>query len=120
MVVLLLTIANIAGGLLLGLATLDKWDGEANFFNKIAGILAPFQTLIGGALVVLSLLRIFGGHNWLFNIISLIGGFLLLTHVIGKAPAFKESLQKLSDKLSPFKALIGIGLLIIGILNVIN
>ncbi len=120
MVVLLLTIANIAGGLLLGLATLDKWDGEANFFNKIAGILAPFQTLIGGALVVLSLLRIFGGHNWLFNIVSLLGGFLLLTHVIGKAPAFKESLQKLSDKLSPFKALIGIGLLVIGILNVLN
>jgi len=31
---LLLDIANISGGLLLGLATLDKWDGESNFFNK--------------------------------------------------------------------------------------
>ncbi|MEM9681015.1 MAG: hypothetical protein AAF901_11895 [Bacteroidota bacterium] len=120
MIVSLLTIANLAGGILLGLATLDKWDGDANFFNKIAGILAPFQTLIGGALVVLSLLRIFGGHNWLFNIISLLGGFLLLTHVIGKAPAFRSSLQKLSGKLSPFKALVGIGLLIIGILNILN
>lgn len=120
MTVLLLTIANIAGGLLLGLATLDKWDGEKNFFNKIAGVLAPFQTIIGGALVVLSLLRIMGGHNWIFNIVSLLGGFLLLTHVIGKAPAFQESLLKLSDKLSPFKALIGIALLVIGILNIFN
>ena len=34
---LLLAIANISGGILLGLATLDKWDGESNFFNKIAG-----------------------------------------------------------------------------------
>jgi len=36
MIGLLLTIANISGGILLGLATLDKWDGESNFFNKIA------------------------------------------------------------------------------------
>ncbi|WP_299113002.1 hypothetical protein [uncultured Winogradskyella sp.] len=116
MIVTLLTIANIAGGLLLGLATLDKWDGDRNFFNKIAGYLAPFQTIIGGALVVLSLIRLM--HNPLFNIVSLLGGFLLLTHVIGKAPAFKESLQKLSDKLSPFKAIIGIAILAIGIWNI--
>ena len=73
MTVLLLTIANIAGGLLLGLATLDKWDGDKNFFNKIAGVLAPFQTLIGGTLVVLSVLRSIGGNNWLFNITTLLG-----------------------------------------------
>jgi len=118
--VLLLTIANICGGVLLGLATLDKWDGERNFFNKIAGVLAPFQTIIGGALVVLSLLRIFGGHNWVFNIVSLLGGFLLLTHAIGKAPAFGDTLKKLSDKLMPFKAIIGIALLVIGLLNIFN
>lgn len=118
--VTLLTIANLCGGILLGLATLDKWDGESNFFNKIAGVLAPFQTLIGGALVVLSLLRIFGGHNWPFNFTSLLGGLLLLTHVFGKVPALETSLRKLSAKLMPFKAIIGIGLLVIGILNLIN
>lgn len=116
----ILTIANICGGLLLGLATLDKWDGERNFFNKIAGVLAPFQTVIGGALVVLSLMRIFGGHNWLFNIVSLLGGFLLLTHAIGKAPVFGDELKKLSDKLMPFKAIIGIALLVIAIMNILN
>ena len=114
---LLIIIANISGGILLGLATLDKWDGDKNFFNKIAGVLAPFQTLIGGTLVVISLLRIL--HNPLLNGISLLGGFLLLTHVLGKAPAFKDSLLKLSDKLSPFKALIGIAILAIGIWNII-
>ncbi|BAO76619.1 hypothetical protein [Winogradskyella sp. PG-2] len=120
MIVLLLTIANLAGGLLLGLATLDKWDGERNFFNKIAGILTPFQTVIGGALVILSLIRIIGGHNWSFNFTSLVGGILLLTHVFGKVPALESSLRKLSDKLMPFKAIIGIALLVIGILNLIN
>ena len=113
MIGLLLTIANIAGGILLGLATLDKWDGESNFFNKIAGVLTPFQTVIGGALVVLPILKFS-----LLGILSILGGFLLLTHVFGKVPSMEASLRKLSDKLSPFKAIIGIAILILGILSI--
>lgn len=116
MIGLLLTIANISGGVLLGLATLDKWDGESNFFNKIAGVLAPFQTIIGGALIVLSILKFW--NSPLFNVVSILGGFLLLTHAIGKAPAFGDTLKKISDKLMPFKAIIGIGLLIIGVISI--
>jgi len=112
---LLLTIANIAGGLLLGLATLDKWDGESNFFNKIAGKLAPFQTVIGGALIVLALLKF--RSNLLFNIASILGGILLLTHVFSKAPALETSLRKLSATLMPFKAIIGIALIVIGLIR---
>ena len=112
MIGLLLTIANISGGILLGLATLDKWDGESNFFNKIAGVLAPFQTVIGGALVVLPILKFS-----LLGIVSILGGILLLTHVFGKVPALETSLRKLSDKLMPFKAIIGIALLVLGILS---
>ena len=109
---LLLAIANISGGILLGLATLDKWDGESNFFNKIAGFLAPFQTVIGGALVVLPILKFS-----LLGIVSILGGILLLTHVFGKVPALETSLRKLSGKLMPFKAIIGIALLVLGILS---
>jgi len=113
MIGLLLTIANISGGILLGLATLDKWDGESNFFNKIAGKLAPFQTIIGGALIVLALMR----FNLFYSIASILGGLLLLTHVFGKVPALETSLRKLSTKLMPFKAIIGIGLIVIGVLS---
>lgn len=116
MISLLLIIANISGGILLGLATLDKWDGERDFFNKIASFLAPFQTVIGGALVVLPILVFW--NNVLFNIASILGGILLLTHVFGKVPALESSLRKLSDKLMPFKAIIGIGLIVIGILGI--
>lgn len=115
MIGILLTIANISGGILLGLATLDKWDGERNFFNKIAGVLAPFQTIIGAALVILPILKFWSCV--LCNIASILGGILLLTHAIGKAPAFGDSLKKVSDKLMPFKAIIGIGLIVIGILS---
>lgn len=114
---LLLDIANISGGVLLGLATLDKWDGEANFFNKIAGVLAPFQTIIGGALLVLPILGILSGGFSIYGLVSIVGGLLLLTHVFGKVPALEETLRKLSDKLMPFKAIIGIALLAIGLLS---
>ena len=116
MIGLLLAIANISGGLLLGLATLDKWDGESNFFNKIAGVLAPFQTVIGGALIVLSILTFRG--NILFSIASIVGGLLLLTHVFSKVPALESGLKKVSDTLMPFKAIIGIGLIVIGVLSI--
>lgn len=111
----LLVAANISGGILLGLATLDKWDGDANFFNKIAGVLAPFQTVIGGALLVLPILRFS-----LLGIISILGGILLLTHVFGKVPALETTLRKLSGKLMPFKAVIGIALLVLGILGLLG
>ena len=114
---LLLDIANISGGLLLGLATLDKWDGERNFFNKIAGVLAPFQSIIGGALLILGLMNVFGGKSILFSIGSAIGGLLLLTHAFGKLPALEKTLRAISDKLSPFKAAIGVALLIMGLLS---
>ena len=115
MIGLLYTIAKISGGILLGLATLDKLDGEANFFNKIAGFLAPFQTLIGGALVILAILTFWS--NILYTALSIVAGLLLLTHVFGKVPSMEATLRKISAKLMPFKAIIGIALLVIGILG---
>lgn len=115
MIGLLFSIAKITGGVLLGLATLDKWDGESNFFNKIAGVLAPFQTVIGGTLIVFAILTF--RNNFLFNILSILGGILLLTHVFGKVPALETSLRKVSNQLMPFKAIIGIALIVIGVLG---
>jgi hypothetical protein len=115
MIGLLLIIASISGGLLLGLATLDKWDGESNFFSKIAAKLAPFQTIIGGALVVLAILTF--RSSLLFSVVRILGGLLLLTDVFGKVPALEASLHKLSATLMPFKAIIGIGLIVIGVLG---
>jgi hypothetical protein len=37
---------------------------------------------------------------------------------VRKVPALGDSLKKLSDKLMPFKAIIGIAILIIGILHI--
>jgi hypothetical protein len=112
----LLGLANIAAGLLLALATLDKWDGDRNIFNKIAEKLVPFQTVIGGALIVLTILIFW--NNWIYNTVSILGGILLLTHVFSKVPALEASLRQLSAKLMPFKAIIGIALIVFGLLNI--
>ncbi|AOW21752.1 hypothetical protein [Urechidicola croceus] len=112
-------IGNIAGGILLGLATLDRWDGDRNFFNKIAGFLAPFQTIIGGILLGFGILYLMGNGNKLYNVVSVLGGFLLLAHVLGKVPALGSALQKLSQKLIPFKATIGIALIVVGVLGLL-
>ena len=112
---LIYVLAKICGGVLLGLATLDKWDGESDFFNKIAKVLAPFQTIIGGALIVFAILHLRG--SIITNIISILGGILLLTHAFSKVPALEDTLNKLSGKLMPFKAIIGIALLVVGILG---
>lgn len=115
MIALLLTLASISGGILLGLATLDKWDGESNFFNKMANALAPFQTLIGVVLLILALLTF--RSNFLYSVIRIMGGLLLLTHVFSKVPALEDVLLKISMTLMPFKAVIGIALIVLGILS---
>ena len=114
---LLFNIANIAGGILLGLTLLDKWDGDKDYFNKAAKFLSPFQTVIGAVLIVFSIIFMFSGGVFLFHVVSFLGGFLLLTHVISKSPSLQDSLLKLSSKLMPFKAGIGIALIVIGILG---
>lgn len=113
----LFNIANIAGGILLGLTLLDKWDGDKDYFNKAASYLSPFQTVIGSILMVFSIIYLIRGGGFLFHIVSFIGGFLLLTHVISKSPSLKDSLLKFSDMFMPFKAGIGIALIVIGILG---
>jgi len=119
MIDLIYNIGNIAGGILLGIAMLDKWDGESNFFNKIANYLAPFQTIIGGGILVLGTLFLIGNGKKLFNIVSILGGLLLLTHALTKIPAIGDSLKMISDKLAPFKAIIGIALMIVGVLGLL-
>lgn len=102
-------IVSISGGILLSLATLDKLDGDANFFNKIAGFLAPFQTAIGVALLVFGFM--YFRSNLILTALRFAGGLLLLTHAFGKVPALETSLRQLSAKLMPFKAIIGIALI---------
>lgn len=117
MIDVIFNIGNIAGGVLLGIASLDKIDGSADFFNKIANFLAPFETIIGGGMFGLGIMRLISGGGVLFSIASILGGLLLLTQVLVKIPAIGDGLTKLSHKLMPFKVTIGLTCLVLGVLG---
>ena len=123
---LLIIIAGIAAGILLGLTALDKLDGESDFFNNIAKKLMPFTTIIGGGIIVLAifeLLQIFGfwkGRHLIFNLIAISSGLLLLTHVLSQVPKIGDSLVNVSKKLMPFKVIFGMALFILSILRILT
>ncbi|QHI34831.1 hypothetical protein IMCC3317_01750 [Kordia antarctica] len=115
---LIFTIANILAGILLGITALDKLDGESDFFNKIAKKLMPFTTIIGGASLGLGIFfLLFYKGGLLYELVAIVGGLLLLTHVLSQVPTIGETLVKISKKLMPFKVIVGIALLILAILS---
>ena len=107
-------IACIASGILLGIETLDKWDGAKDYFKKAESFLLPYNTSIGGTLLVISLLSLFKGRCLVTNLLALASGLLLLTNILYKAPVIGDLLVKASKILLPFKAIIGIAIIIIG------
>jgi cadmium resistance protein CadD (predicted permease) len=123
--VLILLIACICGGILLGITALDKLDGESDFFNNIAKKLMPFTTLIGGiviALGIFELLKIFGFtyRRFLFDLIAIASGLLLLTHVLSQVPSIGDALVKASKALMPFKVILGLALFALSILRLLG
>ncbi len=113
-------IASIAGGILLGIETLDKWDGGKDFFKKAENFLLPYNTIIGGVLLVVSVLNFLKPGCLLYDIVGIVAGLLLFTEVLSKIPAIGDLLIKASKALLPFKAIIGIAILIIGITSLIG
>jgi len=111
-------IANILAGLLLGITTLDKLDGESNFFNDLAKKLIPYTTTIGGLSLGLGVfLLVFRDGCFLYDLLGIAAGLLLLTHVLSQIPTIGEFLVKLSKMLMPFKAIVGMAILVLTLLG---
>ena len=119
MIGLLINVASISGGILLAMSTLDKWDGEKDFFKKIGSFLTPYNTIIGGVLLGIGILY-FRSRGIVYSALSIAAGLLLLTDILGKAPALGELLVKASKALFPFKVGIGLASLAIGILGLLK
>lgn len=116
MIGIISSLISIAGGVLLAMSTLDKWDGDKDFFKKIGSYLTPYNTIIGGALVVIGIIY-FSHRGILPSLISIAAGLLLLINVLSKIPAIGEVLLKASKALVPFQVSIGLASLIIGALH---
>jgi len=113
-------IASISGGILLGIDTLDKWDGGKDFFKKAEKFLLPYNTVIGGVLLILSIINILKPGCTLYDAFGIAAGLLLFTQTLSKIPTIGDLLIKVSKALVPFKAIIGIAILIIGITSLLD
>jgi len=113
-------IASIAGGILLGIETLDKWDGANDFFKKAENFLLPYNTVIGGVLFITGILNFIRPGCMIYDVVGILAGVLLFTNILSKIPAIGDLLVKASKSLLPFKAIIGIAILIIGITKLIG
>lgn len=111
--------SSIAGGILLAMSTLDKWDGDKDYFKKLGGYLTPYNTIIGGALLAIGIIY-FGSRGILYSLLSIAAGLLLLIDVIGKVPAIGALLTKASKALAPFQIGIGLASLAIGVWGLIS
>lgn len=116
---ILISSASIAGGILLAMTTLDKWDGDKDYFKKIGSYLTPYNTVIGGALLAIGIIY-FKGRGVLNSVIAISSGLLLLINVLDKVPAIGEFLVKASRALAPFQVGIGLASLVVGVLGLIG
>ena len=90
--ILVYQIASIAGGILLGIDTLDKWDAGADIFKKAEKFLMPYNTIIGGVLFILGIMNLLRPGCLLGDIVGVAAGILLFTEILSKVPAIGDLL----------------------------
>ena len=120
MINLIFEIACICAGILLAITTLDRLDGESNFFNNIAAKLKPFNTAIGFTTLVISIIYLLKIKCIIFAFVGILCGLLLLPQQLAKIPGIGASLAKLSHSLSLYKVIVGDIALILGLLSLFN
>ncbi len=112
---LIFKIAAVTSGLLLSTSLLDKWDGEKDFFTKISAKLLPYNTIIGSVIFGLGIFGLFDRGCMVHDIAAICAGLLLISDVLGKAPLIGDLLVKASNALIPFKVIVGMVILVIGV-----
>lgn len=113
-------LAAIAGGILLALTILDRWDGDKDFFKKAGNFLTPYKTFIGIILLAIGIVYLLKSGCLIGDAIGISGGLLLLADMVEKVPGVGKYLDKASKALIPFEVAIGLALLVMGATNLIG
>ncbi|MEH6657206.1 hypothetical protein [Leeuwenhoekiella marinoflava] len=118
--VILFELALICAGILLGITTLDKWDGSSQIFTKAANTLKPFATVIGGICLIIGIWFLFRPFCTFRDIIGILAGLSLLGDSFENSQSLQDFFNKSASFLNPYKVIIGIIALILGILGLLN
>ena len=116
---LVFEIACICAGILLAISHLDRLDGDSNFFKRIATKLKPFNTIIGFATLIIGVLYIMKFKCIIFALVGILCGLLLLPQRLAKVPGIGDALFKFSNKIQPYKVIVGDIALILGVLDIL-
>ncbi len=117
---ILYELALICAGILLGLSALEKWDGSTQIFTKLAGGLRPFAAVIGGICLILGIWYLIKPFCFFRDLISILAGLSLLGGSLENQPALNQFFNKASSFLNPYRVIIGITALILGLLGLFN
>lgn len=117
---LIFEISLIIAGLLLALAKLDELDGERNFFNKAAAFVTPAKTFAGFFILTGGIISLIGFATYagiVGELIAILAGLLLVGEVVARNIS---SATKAVAFLTPYKIIIGLAALIMGVLLLFN
>ncbi len=114
---LIFEIACICAGILLAVTHLDRIDGESNFFNNLASMLKPFNTIIGIVTLAIGILFLIKVKCVIFGLVGIACGLLLLPQQLAKFPLIGNLLVKLSNAINPYKVIVGDAALILSVLS---
>ena len=118
--VILFELALICAGILLGITTLDKWDGSTQIFTKAANALKPFAAVIGGVCLLIGIWFLLRPFCTFRDIIGILAGLSLLGGSFENSKSLQDFFNKSASFLNPYKVIIGIIALLLGILGLLN
>lgn len=110
----------ICAGVLLAINTLTKWDGSTQFFSKFADFLKPFSTVIGGICLILGIWYVVKPFCTFRDIISILAGLTLLGGSLENHPSLHDFFNKAASFLNPYRVIIGLIALLLGVLGLFN
>ncbi|PHQ28074.1 hypothetical protein [Leeuwenhoekiella nanhaiensis] len=117
---LLYELALICAGILLAVATLTKYDGKMQIVSKIAGALQPFAAVIGGICLILGIWYLLRPFCFFRDAVSILAGLTLLGGALENRPSLHDFFNRASAVLNPYRVIIGIIALILGVLGLFN
>ena len=118
--IILYELALICAGILLAINTLDKWDGSTQLFAKIADALKPFAAVIGGIALILGIWFLFRPFCTFRDIVAVLAGLALLGGTFENHPSLQKFFNKAAGVLNPYRVIIGLIALILGLLGLFN
>ncbi|WP_049753486.1 hypothetical protein ACN2MM_00635 [Alkalilimnicola ehrlichii MLHE-1] len=98
--------------ILAGLLLITPIIGRGSAGAKVVGKLTPFEAVIGVVALIVGVLNVMS----VTGLVLIVAGLLLAASALAKIPAIGSHLARAGKALKPFRVVIGVVVLVIGVL----